>query len=177
MGGTGFGTMIMASATDKYCTVQNVKDLLPKNIIPEGEVTSPNPRNPSPATLTTVDIESFISLACQRIDGALSTIYDVPLKRINQGGVVDYPYPIPYLAAIYATQMIFEQRLQGVDKDFSEAQKKREDWANNQLALVQNGEVRLIGQRNTRGNRFVRGTLPNIPHNPAVEGRSKGSGG
>lgn len=161
-----------------YCTRDDVEKFLPPNIITEdAAVDIPNPLNPAPSTLTSIDLDIYISYACSRIDSALATIYDVPLKKINQGGTVAFPLPIPTIAAILTSQMIFEQRLQGVDRTRSESQKEREKWAEGELLLIQNGERRLIGQRNTRGNRFVRGTLPNIPRNPAEGGRSKGSTG
>jgi len=55
-------------------------------------------------------------------------------------------------------------------------QKQRFDFAQNQLVRIQNGEIRLFGQRNLRGERFVRSTLRGMPVNPAEGKRSKGSG-
>lgn len=159
----------------KYCSVDDVVQFLPPNIITEDQVTTPNPLNPAPETLTNIDMEYYIEQASNRIDSALATIYDVPLKKINQGGDIVYPNPISVIAAILTSQMIFEQRLQGADRVRSESQKEREKWAENELLLIQNGERRLYGIRNTRGNRFIRGTLPGIPFNPAEGRRSKGS--
>ena len=179
MPGQSYGEYIVPASElrNTYCTADDVKEFLPPNIIPEGDVVTPDPLNPAPATLLTVDVYYFIVQACSRIDAALSPIFDVPLKKVNQGGVVGFPSPIPTIAAILTSQMIFEQRLQGVDRTRSESQKEREKWAEGELLLIQNGERRLLGQRNTRGNRFVRGTLPNIPKNPAEGGRSKGPTG
>lgn len=181
MPGRSYGEFIPTSSpvsTNRYCTVTDVEKFLPENIIVEvigGD--DPNPLNPSPSTITSYEIDDYMAYADSRIDGALATIYDVPLKKVNQGGTIAYPYPIPTIAAILSSQMIFEQRLQGVDRTRSESQKEREKWAEGELLLIQNGERRLLGQRNTRGNRFIRGTLPNIPRNPAEGGRSKGPTG
>jgi hypothetical protein len=181
MPGTGYGEYIPTItniSTDRYCTIADVEKFLPVNIIIEtigGD--DPNPLNPSPSTITEYDIDYYMGLADSRLDGALATIYDVPLKKVNQGGTIAFPSPIPAIAAILSSQMIFEQRLQGVDRTRSESQKEREKWAEGELLLIQNGERRLLGQRNTRGNRFVRGTLPNVPRNPAEGGRSKGPTG
>ena len=112
-----------------YCTVADVKKYLPQNIITEGQNPDPNPFNPSPETLPVVNIEFFIEQACIQIDSALSTIYDTPLKNINFGGDINYPPPVPTIAALLASQMIWEQRLQGVDAQRSESQKERERWA------------------------------------------------
>jgi hypothetical protein len=161
---------------ERYCTIDDVKNYLPPNILPEGSNDDPNPLNPAPETINNIEIEYYIKQAANRIDSALATIYEVPLKVVNQGGELAYPHPISTIASILASQIIFEIRLQGADRVKSESQKDREDWAEKELLQVQNGEIRLIGQRNTRGNRFIRGTLPNIPRNPAEGGRSKGSG-
>lgn len=175
MPGTGYGVSVLATG-DKYCDATDVKKFLPPNIITEGSISNPDPLDPAPSTLTNVDIAYFIDLACARIDAALASIFDVPLKKVNQGGAVDFPAPIRMISALLTSQMIFEQRLQGADRVRSESQKEREKWAETELLLIQNGERRLLGQRNTRANRFVRGTLPNIPRNPAPEGQSKGGG-
>ena len=173
----GYGLPIGDIATStKYCTEDDVKHFLPENIIAESEAFTPNPMNPEPVTLQNIDIDFFITQACSRIDAALATIYDVPLKKVNQGGEIDFPYPVRTIAAILTSQMIFEQRLQGADRVRSESQKEREKWAEDELLLIQNGERKLMGIRVTRGNRFVRGTLPNVPRNPAVEGKSSGGG-
>ena len=157
-----------------YCTVADVKKYLPQNIITEGQNPDPNPFNPSPETLPVVNIEFFIEQACIQIDSALSTIYDTPLKKINFGGDVHYPPPIPTIAALLASQMIWEQRLQGVDSQRSESQKERERWAYSELTLIQNGERRLVSQRATRGNRYIRNTALDIPKNPVKDGKSQG---
>lgn len=157
-----------------YCDTDDVKQYLPPNIRTEGDNPVPNFRNPSPETVTNIDVDFFIAQACDNIDAELSTIYVTPIKQINQGGDVGYPVPIPMIAAIWAAQLIYNQPLQGADRQYSEAQKERWEWAQTQLIRIQNGEIRLRGQRNQLGDRFVRSNLRNIPHNPAEGGRSKG---
>ncbi len=159
-----------------YCTVQDVKQYLPKNIVIEGQNPDPNPFNPAPETLPSINIEFFIQQACIEIDSALAAIYDVPLKKINFGGEIQYPPPIPAVAALLSSQMIWEQRLQGTDAQRSETQKEREKWAKDELTLIQNGERRLLVQRATRGNRYIRNTALDIPKNPVKDGESKGAG-
>jgi hypothetical protein len=73
-----------------------------------------------------------------------------------------------------AANLFYAQGLQGADRQFSEAQKERFDWAMNELIRIQNGEMRLFGQRNTRVDRFVRSTLRPVPMNPTEGKRSKG---
>lgn len=140
----------------------------------EGDNPVPNFRNPAPETATNIDLDFFIEQASSEIDANLSVQYDVPLKQMNLGGDLAYPHPIPVICAILAAQMYYSQALQGADRQFSEAQKDRFEWAMNELVRIQNGEIRLFGQRNTRGDRFVRSTLRGIPTNPTEGKRSKG---
>lgn len=157
-----------------YCTVNDVKKYLPPNITTEGSNPTPNFRNPAPETVKNIDAEFYIQQACDLIDAALASIYDVPLVQKNYGGEVSYPGNIPQIAAIWAAQLIYMQPLQGADRQYSEPQKERWDWAMNELVRIQNGEMPLRGQRSNRGDRFVRSTTRNAPNNPAEGGRSKG---
>ena len=157
-----------------YCSVSDVKQYLPPNVVTEGDNPVPNFRNPTPESASNINIDFFIQQASADIDASLATIYDVPLKQINMGGDVSYPHPIPVICAVLAAQMYYSQALQGADKQFSEAQKDRFDWAMNELIRIQNGEMRLFGQRNTRVDRFVRSTLRAVPINPTEGKRSKG---
>jgi len=157
-----------------YCTTQDVKQYLPPNVITEGDNPTPNFRNPTPESASNVNLDFFIKQASDQIDANLGTQYDVPLKQINLGGEVSYPHPIPVICAILAAQMYYMQALQGAEPQYSEAQKTRFDFAQNELVRIQNGELRLFGQRNLRGDRFVRSTLRGMPTNPAEGKRSKG---
>ncbi len=157
-----------------YCTTSDVKQYLPPNVVTEGDNPTPNFRNPAPETATNIDLDFFIEQASSQIDANLSIQYDVPLKQMNLGGDLSYPHPIPVICAILAAQMYYSQALQGADRQFSEAQKDRFEWAMNELVRIQNGEIRLFGQRNTRGDRFVRSTLRGIPTNPRKDGSSIG---
>jgi len=158
-----------------YCTETDVRQYLPPNVTTEGDNPSPNFRNPSPETVSQQEIIYFIEQASRYVDSMLGTLFDVPFKKINQGGEVDVPRPIKQLTTIYAAQQIYAQKLQGADKQFSEAQKERENFAKDLLRRVQNGEVHIIGQRGNRGDRFVRSSLRGSPKNPAVDGKSAGN--
>ena len=157
-----------------YCTTQDVKQYLPPNVVTEGDNPTPNFRNPTPESASNVNLDFFIKQASDQIDANLGTQYDVPLKQINLGGEVSYPHPIPVICAILAAQMYYMQALQDAEPQYSEAQKVRFDFAQNELVRIQNGELRLFGQRNLRGDRFVRSTLRGMPVNPAEGKRSKG---
>ena len=149
-----------------YCNTDQVKQYLPPNVVTEGSNPNPNFRNPAPETASNVNLDFFIQQASAQIDANLAIIYDVPLKQMNNGGEVAYPHPVPVICAILAAQMYYSQALQGADKQFSEAQKDRFDFAMNELVRIQNGD--------TRGDRFVRSTLRGIPNNPRKDGSSKG---
>jgi hypothetical protein len=157
-----------------YCTTQDVKQYLPPNVVTEGDNPTPNFRNPTPESASNVNLDFFIKQASDQIDANLGTQYDVPLKQINLGGEVSYPHPVPVICAILAAQMYYMQALQGAEPQYSDAQKIRFDFAQNELVRIQNGELRLFGQRNLRGDRFVRSTLRGMPVNPAEGKRSKG---
>ena len=157
-----------------YCSTQDVKQYLPPNVVTEGDNPTPNFRNPTPESASNVNLDFFIKQASDQIDANLGTQYDVPLKQINLGGEVSYPHPIPVICAILAAQMYYMQALQGAEPQYSDAQKIRFDFAQNELVRIQNGELRLFGQRNLRGDRFVRSTLRGMPVNPAEGKRSKG---
>ncbi len=157
-----------------YCTTEDVKQYLPPNVVTEGSNPTPNFRNPTPETASNVNLDFFIKQASDQIDANLGTQYDVPLKQVNLGGEVSYPHPIPVICAILAAQMYYMQALQGAEPQYSDAQKVRFDFAQNELVRIQNGELRLFGQRNLRGDRFVRSTLRGMPANPAEGKRSKG---
>ena len=159
-----------------YCSTEDVKQYLPPNVVTEGDNPTPNFRNPTPESAANVDLDFFIQQASADIDANLATQYDVPLKQVNIGGEVNYPHPIPVICAILAAQMYYMQALQGAESQYSDAQKQRFDFAQNQLVRIHNGEIRLFGQRNLRGERFVRSTLRGMPVNPAEGKRSKGSG-
>jgi hypothetical protein len=158
----------------RYCTINDVKQYLPPNITLEGDNPIPNFRNPSPESAKNIDLDFFIEEASSQIDANIGVIYDVPLVQKNNGGEISYPHPIPVICAILSAQMYYNQPLQGADRQYSEAQKTRFDWAMNELVRIQNGEIRLSGQRSTKGDRFVRSTLRGAPKNPAEGGRSKG---
>lgn len=157
-----------------YCSKEDVKKYLPPNIVVEGSNPNPNYRNPTDESVLNIDIDYFIEQASDEIDAALSTQYDVPLKKINFDGIACYPKPILEIAAVFAAARIFEQKLQGADRQYSDSIKSRVEFVYQQLYKIQNGELRILGNRNTRGDRFVRSTIRNIARNPAEGGRSKG---
>jgi len=159
-----------------YCSKEDVKKYLPPNVVVEGDNPTPDYRNPTPQSVFNIDLDYFVQAASDEVDGALATQYDVPLKKVNFDGEVNYPNPITEIVAIFAAARIYEQKLQGADRQMSDAIKERNKWAYEQLYKLQNGELRIYGNRNTRGSRFVRSPLQGVPRNPAEGNRSKGGG-
>lgn len=157
-----------------YCSKEDVKKYLPPNIIVEGDNPSPNYRNPTPESVYNIDLDYFIEQVSDEVDASLATQYDVPLKKVNFDGEIDYPRPILEITSILAASRIYEQKLQGADRQMSDAIKERTKWAYEQLYKLQNGELRIYGNRNTRGDRFVRTPLRGVPRNPTVDGKSGG---
>lgn len=45
----------------KYCSVADVKQYLPQNIIVEGQNPDPNPFNPAPETLPSINIDFLLN--------------------------------------------------------------------------------------------------------------------
>lgn len=155
-----------------YCTEADVRQYLPPNVTTEGDNPAPNYRNPSPETVSQQDIIYFIEWASMYVDSILGALFDVPFKRVNHGGEVDFPRPIKQITSIFAAQQIYAQKLQGADKNYSEAQSKREEFAKDLLRRIQNGEVHMMGQRGNHGDRYVRSSLRNSPRNPGVGNKS-----
>jgi len=156
-------------ARPRYCSAEDVRRYLPRNIVVEGENASPNPRNPRPETLDIDTINEFIEDACDYIDTEIGTIYNVPLQKTNIGGSVQYPPPIPSIAARLAAKFIFEQRLSSSDTQQGEFINNHYNQALRELNGVVTGTRRLIGQLGQMGNRFTRSAWHGIPPMPSRE--------
>ena len=150
----------------KYCDVNSVRKFLPSNLFVEGDNDNPTFGSPQSDNLSLDTIEFYIEMASGLIDAAIGTIYDVPLRETNRGGIIGYPQPIPYIASLLTARFIYEQVLQGSDNQKTEEQKEGEKRALNELKLVQNGERVLDHIRATKSSRYVTGTLYNAPFNP-----------
>ena len=57
-----------------YCSVSDVKQYLPPNVVTEGDNPVPNFRNPTPEPASNIDIDFFIQQASAEIDANLDTI-------------------------------------------------------------------------------------------------------
>jgi len=151
-----------------YSSTTDVKRFLPKAVTTEGLTPSvPNVLHPSPVSLTDLEIASFIALADSDINSRLSGVYDVPLKKVNMGGLVQYPPPIPLISARFAAMLIFQQRLSGAERQDAEWVKENFNRATDEMLDIESGRQRLAGQYSTRSSRFVKSDWFPIPPWPS----------
>ncbi len=159
-----------------YATVNDVKFFLPNAITTEGSNPTTSFLHPNPESIQDGDvdldvgtIEGYIAQADQYINGELAAVYQVPLVKVNNGGIVSYPAPIPSISARLAAKFIWEQRLTGADKaagDFIENHYKQ---AMIELNETIRGNRRLLGQNGQVGSRFSRDSWHQVPPYPAKE--------
>lgn len=154
-----------------YCTTDDVKRYFPQSI---NSSTIATARNPSPIDVKDDEITYYIEQAGMIIQGYLQSIYDVPLKKINQGGDIDYPYPITQACAAMTANMIYQRKVKSADiSQYSELAKNDKEVFEGLLTKIQNGEIVLLGQRALKSSRFVKNTLYPAPLNPAQGGRTR----
>ena len=147
-----------------YCSTDDVKRFLPRAVTTEGLAPSPpNVLHPSPVSVTDVEIAEFIELSDSEVTSRLSAVYDVPLKKVNMGGSLKYPPPIPLISARFAAMLIFQQRLSGAERQDAEWVEKNFNHATDELQDIEAGRQRLQGQDSTRSSRFAKSDWFNIP--------------
>lgn len=150
-----------------YCTVENVKKILPRNIT---RVLDQRNRHSQPI-ITEDDIADYIRRAQVEIDGELSALYATPLNRVIE---VDgrlkartnthiYPDPIPFIAQRYAASMIYNERFtgDGGNIDGSVFGDRYYQQAQNKMKQILTGVIDLRGQRRI-GWRYGRPESRNI---------------
>lgn len=152
-----------------YCTNADVRRFLPRGVVVEGENPTPSSRNPNAESLQIEDLAEYISQADMYINGELAAIYEVPLKKVNLGGHVGYPPPIPSISARLAAKFVFEQRLSGADRQVGDFNKGIYDQAMLELNAVIRGNRRLMGQNGNLSSRFSRSAWHPIPPNPVKD--------
>lgn len=154
----------------RYCTLNDVKAYIPEAIQTQPDpITPPSFLHPNPVSITDDDLEIYIAQADQYINGELSTIYMTPLKKINLGGIVTYPHPIPSISARLTAKFLWEQRLTGADKAAGDFIDNHYKQAMNELNEIVRGNRRLAGQNGQMGSRFSRSSWHHIPPYPAKE--------
>lgn len=152
-----------------YSEINDLKKYLPRSVLFEGDTVANNPRAAAVSTLLIVDAGDFIALADEIIDAKLSSIFDVPLRKVNHGGQITYPPVIRNVSAMLAAHMIFQERLSGSEKMEGEFTNKLYNVAMQRLDNVANGEIRLRGQNSYTAHRTIKSDLFTRPPNPSTK--------
>ena len=152
-----------------YSTKAEVRLFLPRAIVMQGENPTPHPRDPRPESLLDTDTENYIEHADSLINGRLGAIYDVPFKHTNYSGQITYPDPIPFVSAVFAAWMIYQQRMSGSERAASDYTERMYKMATQQLDNVENGRIRLRGQDSYTSSRTVKSDLWAIPPRTSKE--------
>lgn len=159
-----------------YCQQVDVRRLLPDAVVIEGENPNPNPRDERPESLTTIEIDWYISQADSIINGRLAPVFDIPLRLSNIGGIVKYPDPIPWVSAAITVWLIMTQRLSGGDRaDTSAYVEKLHQRAHLMLDQIFNGHIRLDNQNSYTSHRTIKSDLFAIPPGTSKDGASSTS--
>jgi len=153
-----------------YCTASDVKLYLNEAVSVEGDNPSPDFLDPNPESLSSIDLAGYIETADQYINGQIGSIYMVPLKKHNMGGVVSYPPPISTISARLAARYVWMERLTGADKGSGgDLIEKHYTEALRELNEILNGNRRLNGQSGQVGERFTRSSWHGVPPRPSKE--------
>ena len=159
-----------------YSAKADVRRYLPRSVVMQGENPTPHPRDPRPESLLDTDTTAYRAQADSIINGRISAIYDVPLKKSNIGGTVGYPHPIPFISAVFAAWMIFQQRLSGSERAISDYTERMYGVATQQLDNIENGNIRLRGQDSYTSSRTVKSDLWSIPPRPGTQPANTAAG-
>jgi len=145
----------------EYCTVDNIQDILPKNILIGTNI------NTGAINVTTDRATYWIQQVASIIDGYLSPIYRIPLIKYKEPDfsqdpvtfVEIYPNPVPLINTRLAAANLYDHIM------MAEQSPNISDWGKNQRALafddiakIQNGIIQLKNQV-LIGWRFVRAEL------------------
>ncbi len=150
-----------------YCTVDEVQTILPNKVVIGTNLTERN------VNILRSDVEFFMEEAAGVINGYLSSIYHVPLRKIKtpdyENGTfsaADYPDPIPLINARLAAAKIYDEVISsGQEPNVSDWGKNQRSLAFDDLAQIQTGAIFIRGQVYT-GKRFVRHELHDMARVP-----------
>ncbi len=153
-----------------YCSVEDVQIFLPGAIRFEGDNPDPNPADMNPETLLDAEVEGYIEQATQYINSRIGAVYDVPLRKVNIGGTLSYPHPIPSICARLTAKFIWQRRLAGADRETGNFVDKHHTEAMEELNDVLRGYARLQNQDSNRSRRFAASDWFDIPTVPVKDG-------
>ena len=113
--------------------------------------------------VTSTVVEQFMADTNELIDGKLSQVYYVPLRKITRGGVSKFPDPIPRISKYYTAAKVIETYFKDIAPNESAAVAKMKEEAlfslNRVIDDVGSGSERLEGQKQKARNRFGRPTI------------------
>ena len=157
-----------------YCTLTDVQNILPDNIILGDSLTTTNVNYLNSAATAMIEYSSSL------IDNDLNAIYRIPLIKFKKPDFSAspitfeelYPDPLPLICARLTASFIYDQTAMArQEPDVSEWGKNQRALAEEDLSLIKSGVTILIGQVYT-GMRFVRQELMNMPRVPRKYGES-----
>jgi hypothetical protein len=125
-----------------------------------------SPFDPDPDAFTVYDVAKYTDQADQYINGRIAAIFSTPLRKVNFGGRLVYPAPIPSISARLTAKFLWSKPLAGGQRATSEFVDKNYKEATLELDEVARGNVRLNGQDGQLGSRFARAGWFNIPPSP-----------
>lgn len=157
-----------------YCTVEDVRKILPQNIVIGKNVIKDN------AQITEERVQYMIEEMASQIDSYLTALYRIPLipfkiSDISADPIVfvsKYPDPIPLVNARLTSANIYDTIF------MSQQEPNQSEWGKNNRALafddlkmIQSGTIQLKGQEYVN-MRFVRMSLldpPRIPTKDSIQ--------
>lgn len=150
-----------------YCTLQDVKDILPNKVILGTNLQEKN------VNMLESRAQYLIDTASTIIDSYLSGVYVIPLRKYKKPDfengtffTATYPDPIPLANARLAAAAIYDEiAMAGQTPNVSEWGKNQRALAFDDLTQVQSGTITLLGQL-FNGKRFVRHELHDNPRVP-----------
>lgn len=154
-----------------YCTVDDVKMILPKTIVIGDNVQKDG------ANITTTRVQYLIEEMATQIDSYLTSFYRTPLIKYKEPDFAaspitfteKYPSPIVLMNARLTAGNIFDTIFMAQQEpNISEWGKNNRALAFDDLKLIQSGQIQLKGQV-FHGMRFVYQGLLDPPRAPSRE--------
>lgn len=118
------------------------------------------------------DLEGYQKRADTIINSRLSGSYHTPLREVTVDSITKYPDPIPYLAQIFVTLIIYRSVFTEIEPNMSQAVDALQAEVDAQIAGLIDGAA--IGSNILRGQRL---TARNHFQNPRVAPRENPAGG
>ena len=164
-----------------YCTVDDVQEVLPKNILIGTNILK------GQVNVTTSQVEFWINQTAGQIDSALTSFYRVPLMLYKEPDwsqdpvtfIERYPIPVTLINARLAAASIYDKIIMAnQEPNVSDWGKAQRGLAFDDIRQIQTGQIQLRGQVRT-GRRFVRQELfdpARVPVKPDLQPHNRAPG-